>query len=625
MFTDIVGYTARAQADEATALRLVEEQEELVRPLLAVHHGREVKSTGDGLLVEFDSARDAVQCGVEIQERLRDRGTLALNSGLQLRIGIHVGDVERRGSDIVGDTVNLASRIESASDPGGVCLSAQAFDQIRNKVPFALEKLGPRTLKGVQEPLVLYRVVLPGQAPQVAAVPPGPTRLAVLPFANISPDAKDEYFADGLTEELITLLSQLHDLQVIARTSVMAYKAAPKPIAQIGAELGVTSILEGSVRKSGDQLRITVQLIDVRSQGHTWANTYDRKLDDVFAIQTEVAKRIVKALQIRVRTAEATRLEERQTVKPASYLAYLKGRSLMLEGEEDQGAKQFELAISLDPTNARAFSGLADVGSRRLRFGDYRGSRLGMDAARRAHAARAVELDPDLAEAHCSLAEIRQNDYDCAAAEKEFKLALALNPSYSTAHLAYAVLLLDEDRRDEAREQLSLAEECDPHSTYIVFVYACVLGWLRCFDDMKAKVDRLREIDTEGSTYFTALGYYHYNRGEDDLALQAANRVEQIEPGGAWIMRALYTTLHGDASAREKLREELRVKERFPTSWQVATCYALLGDLDACFRVMEKSVDDHCLIASYFRLVPRLEAVRQDPRFAQVLHRMNLA
>jgi adenylate cyclase len=329
MFTDMVGFTARAQADEAAALGLRQEQEELIRPVLASHQGHEVKSTGDGLLVEFGSALKAIECAIGIQRRLHERNAKGGATRIDLRIGIHLGDVEQHGGDIFGDAVNIASRIEAIAEPGGICLSSAVYEQVRNKIPDTLVKLPPRSMKGVQRPMDLYRVVLPWTVREPLSASPGPARLAVLPFSNISPDPSDEYFADGLTEELITVLSQLKELRVIARTSVMPYKSTSKGIAQIGAELGVATVLEGSVRKAGDQLRITVQLIDVATQEHTWANTFDRKLDKIFAVQSEIAKLIAKQLKVNVRAAEQARLEARPPIRPDSYLAYLKGRSLM--------------------------------------------------------------------------------------------------------------------------------------------------------------------------------------------------------------------------------------------------------------------------------------------------------
>jgi adenylate cyclase len=289
---------------------------------------------GDGFLAEFDSALRAVQCAIDIHQHLHDRNSQPGITPIQLRIGIHLGDVEQRGSDIFGDAVNVASRIEPVATPGGLCISGQVFDQVRNKIPNRLEKLPPTALKGLEVPIDIYRVVLPWTVPESPSRDSGPTRLAVLPFANISPDPKDEYFADGLTEEMITVLSQLRELRVIARTSVTPYKSTSKGVAQIGTELGVDSVLEGSVRKAGDELRITVQLIDVATQEHTWASTYDRKLEKVFAVQAEIAREVAEALKVGLRAAEQSRLESRPPVR-ADFLPRLPERAY-LDGPDNQ-------------------------------------------------------------------------------------------------------------------------------------------------------------------------------------------------------------------------------------------------------------------------------------------------
>jgi adenylate cyclase len=399
-FTDLEGYTSLSNRDEPAALRLLEEQDRLVGPILERHHGTRVKSIGDGMLLEFPNARDAVDFAIQFQHVAAERNLGATGPPLTLRIGIHLGDVEQKGADILGDAVNIASRIEPLSEPGGVCVSRQVFDQVRNKLAVRFESLGARTLRGVSEPVEIFRVVTdrndPIAAPPTSALP----RLAVLPLANFSADSNDAFFADGLTEELIALLSQVREIRVIARTSVFQYKGTTKTVNQIGRELSVSTVLEGSVRKSGDQLRVTVQLIDAASQEHLWASTYDRTLNDILAVQSEIAKRITKALKLRLSKSEEERLNGTPAVLTDSYLAYVRGRFLLSQGfnESDLRAAQheFETAIALDPKNARAYSGLSDA-LHALGWGDYLGPRENWLPVCRAHAKRALSLDPNLA------------------------------------------------------------------------------------------------------------------------------------------------------------------------------------------------------------------------------------
>jgi adenylate cyclase len=304
MFTDMVGFTALAQRDEPAALRLLAEQRTLATPLFSSHGGRVIKTIGDGFLVEFPSALESVLCAREIQDAIVRRNASGNNTErLELRVGIHVGEVVAQGDDIVGDAVNVASRLEPLAEPGGICVSEQVLDQIRNKIPMTCERLLAPRLKNVETPINAYRV----SAGSDGRPPPAPSRalgsyvrLAVLPFTSMSPDPSDEFFADGLTEEMISHLSRGSALRVVARTSIMPYKGASKGIREIARELSVGSILEGSVRRSANTVRITVQLIDAGSEEHLWAHSFDRELTDIFALQDEICQTVSKVLQGRL-------------------------------------------------------------------------------------------------------------------------------------------------------------------------------------------------------------------------------------------------------------------------------------------------------------------------------------
>ncbi len=277
MFTDIVGYTALGQKDESLALELLQEHRELLRPIFAKHRGREVKTIGDAFLVEFESALEATLCAIDVQSSVHSLG-LERGEKLQIRIGIHVGDVVHQGGDILGDTVNVASRIEPLASPGGICISEQVKSHIQNRIPYPLVRLESRQLKNVTEPMDVYDVVLPWGMKKVesgAARQLDRRRVAVLPLADMSPDPNEGYFADGLTEELITTLSKIREISVISRTSVMRYATDPKPVTEIAKELRTGTILEGSVRKAGDKVRITIQMIDALEDRNFWAETYD--------------------------------------------------------------------------------------------------------------------------------------------------------------------------------------------------------------------------------------------------------------------------------------------------------------------------------------------------------------
>jgi adenylate cyclase len=630
MFTDTVGYTASTHTDEARTLGLLREQETLVRPLFAAYQGREIKSTGDGFLVEFDSALKATQCALDIQRRIHERNAAPGVAPIQIRIGVHLGDVEQHGRDIFGDAVNIAARIEPVADPGGVCISGAVHEQVRNKIPDRLEKLPPKVLKGLELPMEVYRVVWPWVDHHPPTAGSGPTRLAVLPFANISPDPRDEYFADGLTEELITVLSQLPGLRVIARTSVMPYRATPKGVSQIGVELGVDAILEGSVRKAGDELRITVQLVSVDTQEHAWADTYDRKLENVFSVQADIAKRVAEGLKIQLLGRDEARLNARSLPRPESYLEYLQGRtSLHGFSEADmRAAKQhFERAVSLDEQNAAAHAGLADV--HRLLGGMYHHlPKPEWEAASRVHAARAIELDPNLAEAHTSLAIVSWDDYDYLTAEKEFQRAIALNPSLAWARSGYGAMLADQDRPEEALAELALAEQLDPLSTLNLHEEVSLLTSLRRLDAAQARLEALGRAENFGLIYHNGRFTLSLVRGELGQSRKELDQLGQLLPGRPELVtgRAILAAQEGDWElARGLLGPIEALPEPMRPDTQLALVYALLGDLDSCFRWLGIAIEERRFGARFWRLEPTLAPVRGDPRFKAMLKKMNLA
>ncbi|MGB6441691.1 MAG: adenylate/guanylate cyclase domain-containing protein [Thermoplasmata archaeon] len=630
MFTDMVGFTARTQSDEAGTLALLEELERLVRAHLAEHHGREVKSTGDGVLVEFPSALEATRCAVAIQERLRERNR-ATGVPIELRIGLHLGDVEQRGDDIFGDAVNIAARVQPTADAGGIAVSAQVFDQVRNKIGLRLEKLEPKALKGLRVPMEVYRVVLPWNAPSgEPAGGPELRRIAVLPFSNISPDPRDAYLSDGLTEEVITVLSQLRELRVIARTSVEPYRTSPKSVAQVGVELGVGWVLEGSVRKAGNRLRITIQLIDSRSQEHVWAGTYDRELDDVFALQSELAKQVADALEIKLLAREAARLDRRAPPNTDSYLEYLRGRANMhfiSEAELRSAKEHFERAIALDASNAAAHAGLSDV-HRRLGGTYYHLPVPSWRRAAREHADRAVELDPDLADGHTSVAMNYWANGDYASAEREIQRAIQLNPSLALARLVRAGMLADLGREEEALEELAVGEELDPLSPLITGDRVDLLTHLGRWDVAEAALEKLGRIESHGLLYYDRRASLDLVRGDIEGFGRDIERFNELLPDRPELVcaRAQYLARR---SQPERARELLRSVEGLPDPVrpvaQIARSYALLGDLDSCFHWLDIAVDLGRFYPRYWRFDPLIAHVRSDPRFTALLRKAHVA
>src|SRR5437870_850095 len=406
MFTDMVGYTALAQNNESLSLTLVEEQRKIIRPILGKHNGREVKTMGYAFLVEFLSALDAARCAYDIQRAIREFNfSMPEDKRIRLRVGIHLGDVVESENDISGDAVNVASRIETLAEDGGVCLTLEVYNQVKNKFDLPLKSLGPRSLRNVNEPIEVFKVSMPWEEKTIFPAQLDKKRIAILPFVNMSPDRQDEYFADGMTEELIASLSGIRELTVIARTSVMKYKATSKSASEIGRELKAGTLVEGSVRKAGSRVRITAQLIDAGTEGHVWAQNYDRRLDDIFAIQSEIAEKVAKELKVKLLEEEKAKLEIKPTENTEAFMLYLKGRHYWNE-RSDVGLRKaiayFEGAIEKDGKFALGYSGLADCYVVIARNSQAEFEPTYQKA--KEFATKALEIDDSLAEGHATLA-----------------------------------------------------------------------------------------------------------------------------------------------------------------------------------------------------------------------------
>ncbi len=628
MFTDTVGYTASTQTNEGRTLDLLRQQTELVRPLLALHQGREIKSTGDGFLVEFDSALKAVQCAIGIQRRIFERNAEASFQPIRIRIGVHLGDVVQNGADILGDAVNLAARIEPLAEPGGICVSGAVYDQVRSKVPDKFEKLEPKALKGVQVQIDVYRVLLPwagndnGTRGDESAVL-DPTRIAILPFANISPDSADEYFADGLTEELIANLSLVPGLKVIARTSVIGYRKTEKKVATIGKELGVGTVVEGSVRRAANRIRVTVQVIDVATEEHLWTAKYDDDLDDIFAVQSDIAQKVVTSLPGSLEKARAPVPSLEKPTETEAYLAYLQGQSLMWKTDEAslrRSIEFFQKALKTDPTFARAYAGIA-----RAYIGlGSEGYIPWIDSIHRGISAseRAIAMDPDLAEAHGLRAELAFMGDDLAdVLFHEVQRALELNPNLAQAHNMLSALAGSLGVVETYVTEAEQAFQLDPLSPVTTRSLGNAYFFTGRIEESAAHWKKTLEQNPQDGR--RGLVDYYILTKDFEKAEAMVRELERIAPESSLTLlcRGYLAAVQGDRATATRVIASMEERFREGTSRQsfIGFIYYALGDLDRYFEYMLSAAEAHTLQLLRVRFSPLFAAARRDTRHLELL------
>ena len=472
---DVVGYSRLMAADEAGTLAALKRHRETVfDPAVAAHNGRIVKLIGDGTMVEFASVVDAVNCALSVQRSSAPPPEQrAAQPAIVLRIGINLGDVIMEGEDIYGDGVNIAARLEPLAEPGGICISSIVNESIGNRINVHFQDGGEITVKNIDRPIRIWRwqpggaAANPGQ-PNAAdpAAKAATASIAVLPFTNMSGDAEQEYFSDGISEDIITDLSKIAGLIVIARNSSFTYKGRSVDVRAVGRELGVRSVLEGSIRRVGQRVRITAQLIDAESGGHLWGDRYDRDLTDIFEVQDDVTHRIVDALKVTLSPAEKARLAENEPSNIDAYDYFLRGREIMLGKEKNQTTFEAAIrflrkALTLDPNYSQAYACLAfaHIFDYQNRWSDNPDNSLQL--AKR-YAQQAVEKDANEPLAHCvtGLAALFERDVDCAKTEVD--LALQLNPNMAIAHNLLGNIRIYSGQPLEAVPAIEHAMRLDP-------------------------------------------------------------------------------------------------------------------------------------------------------------------
>ena len=475
---DVAGYSRLMGTDEEGTLRqLKAHRKELVDPKITEHRGHIVKTTGDGMLVEFVSVVDAVRCAVDIQRGMVERNAeVSADKRIEFRVGINVGDIISDDNDIYGDGVNVAARLEALAEPNGICVSRNVHDQVRDKLSFGFEDMGEQTIKNIARPIGVHRVSLAESAPPATfkststSAKTEPTTanrpsIAVLPFANMSGDPEQEYFADGISEDIITGLSKLRWFFVIARNSSFTYKGKAVDVKRAARELGVRYVLEGSVRKGGNRVRITAQLIDAATGNHIWADRYDGELADVFALQDEITKKVIAAIEPKLLEAEAVRSQNRSAEDLDAWEMVIHANSLFWRMTEAEGAAAIDMlnrAVKRYPDYAPAHSMLAFmlVLSHHMNLTFSTGPQLTRAAEL---AARAAELDDSDPWAHLALGYVAFMQRRTAESVAEFQRALQLNPNFAAAHGYLGWTLAFDEQSDNSIAHLEEALRMSPH------------------------------------------------------------------------------------------------------------------------------------------------------------------
>jgi adenylate cyclase len=604
MAADVVGYSRLMGANEVGTLQnLQKHQAELIEPEIAARQGRVVKLTGDGVLAEFPSVVSAVEAACAIQKAMPGRNAdVPEDRRIEFRIGINLGDVLVEGDDLFGDGVNVAARLEGIARPGGIAVSQSVRDHVGNKLVLVFEDRGDQPLKNIEHPVRVFDVQLDEPSAEKGALADegAETRpsIAVLPFTNMSGDPEQEFFSDGIAEDIITDLSKISALFVVGRNTSFTYKGMSLQLQKVAGDLGVKFLLEGSVRKAGDRVRVTAQLIDGQSGGHLWADRYDRDLTDIFAIQDEITKAIVDQLRVRLVPAEKAAISQAPTDNVEAYTYYLRGRQYFHNSTRwflNLAKQMFERAIELDPMFARAYAGLAMAETRLV---GWFGESISVDQIL-GNAGKAITLAPDLAEAHAARGEaLSASGRDRAEeAEKAFERALEVDPNSFEGNLFYARHLVRVGKAEQSVSLFIRATEVQPDDCQAPLLLHQVLRSLGR-DEEGVEYARMGLKRAE-----EALRRYPESSRPAQLGACSLASLGEIEQAKAWLERA-----HAIDP------EDTHIK------YNGACVWAQMGEKDKALDLLEKWAS-HVGRENmdWMQEDPDLESLRELPRYNKIL------
>ncbi len=594
MFTDIVGYTSLMGNNEEKAFRILKKNREIQKPIIEQFNGRWIKELGDGVMASFNTVSDSVNAAIRIQKEsnaVRD---------LQLRIGIHLGEVVFENEDVFGDGVNIASRIQAISNPGSIYVSEAIHNNVSNKQGIETRFVKQEILKNVKAPIRIYEVITAHTINSSSisikeqSLESSGKSIAVLPFVNMSNDPDQDYFCDGISEEIIDSLAQLNNLRVIARTSVFSFKGKFLDVREIGRTLNVMTLLEGSVRKSGNQLRITTKLVRVADGSNLWTNRYDRKLEDIFSIQEDIATNVATELKGFLTSDEKEVIKPRKTVVEA-YDYYLKGRQYFHELALVESKNMFEKAVEIDSSYAPAFAGLSNVHAVMYEwFGGNDNELLIAET----HSAKALYLSPNMSESHSAYGYVLylRRKYD--QAEKEFIKAIQLNPNLFDAYYQYGRMCFASGKIEKSAEMFLKASEVrleDFQSLLLLAQSLTLLGDDRKHDILEEGLNRTRKqlVLNPSDRRALSLGSVSlFDAGEQEEALKWINNAQELYPKDPGILMN-------------------------------AVClYAKAGDKEKALNILELVIEKGYGNKEWIEQDPDYDSLRKETRFKDLIKKL---
>jgi adenylate cyclase len=594
MFTDIVGYTSLMGKSERQTLEILDKNRAIHKPIIERYNGTFIKELGDGIMASFNTASEAVHAAISIQEECK-----ALNT-FQLRIGLHLGEIVFEDGDVFGDGVNIAARIQGAAEPNTIYMSESVHQNVSNKEGIETVFVGSHNLKHVSSTVRLYQV---RKEPQKKISEPSYNRvknghalqsIAVLPFTNMSNDPGQEYFCDGISEEIIDTLAPLDNLRVIARTSTFSFKGKNLDVREIGKTLGANALLEGSVRKSGDQLRITTKLLSVSNGSYLWTNRYDRKLEDVFAIQEDIATSVATELKGYLSKGEKEQIQPQKT-ELAAYEFYLKGRQLYSQTDMPNAKIMFEKALSIDPKYSPACAALANT---HCFLYDWWGAHQSDLEAAEELSSRALSLSPNMAICHVSYGFTQAHLGNFTEAEIAFKEAIRINPKSFDAYYSYARILFSKGQFEQAAEMFQQAANARLEDFQSLALLSQVLRDLgsdkadQALTDAGTRIDRQLDLNPSDMRALSLGSSVFFHMGQEEKAFKMIEKAIGLYP------------------------EELTVL------FNGACMFANAGEKDKAFDLLEMAIEKGFGHKDWIENDSDYDSLRNEPRYIELMKRI---